>query len=123
MVENYPTCPLLAYLISQGFCWERKDDEGRSAADILLQKGCPKEVVDNLNKLYMRSSGKTTECMGEKDCDLPATHQLSCSIHNSEAETAYKACSECFVPFLKEARCAGCPKVKLVCIGKDSSSF
>lgn len=72
MVERYPTTPLLAYLISLGFCWESQNEEGETAADILLQQGCPKDVIDSLNSLYVRTSGKITNCMGKENRALPA---------------------------------------------------
>jgi len=54
-MENFPTQPLLAYLIKKGLCWERKNRQGKTAEDILLQQGCPKDVVDSLTVLYIKT--------------------------------------------------------------------
>lgn len=54
-MENYPTQPLLAYLIEKGMSWESKNQKGETAADILLQQKCPKNVIDSLNVLYLKT--------------------------------------------------------------------
>ena len=103
-MEHHPILPVIAYFLYFGCSWETVNKAGKTASDILLEKGCPKDVMETLDATaarWKRWIVGANGCMGRGGgCVEPALFRLSCP-----HKATYCACQKCFV--FKELKC-GC---------------
>ena len=103
-MEHHPILPVIAYFLYFGCSWETVNKAGKTATDILLEKGCPKDVMETLDATaarWKRWIVGANGCMGRGGgCVEPALFRLSCP-----HKATYCACQKCFV--FKELKC-GC---------------
>lgn len=106
-MQEYPILSLLAYLLYHGCSWETVNGFGQKAADILLKKGYPKEVIELLNQTaeqYKRWPFGPRGCMGQNgECAEQPVFRLSC-----DHKATFRACSGCFPLIFEQHKC-GCP--------------
>jgi len=103
-MEHHLILPVIAYLLYFGCYWETVNKAGKTATDILLEKGCPKDVIETLDATaarWKRWIVGANGCMGRGGgCIEPAIFRLSCP-----HKATYCACLKWFV--FKELKC-GC---------------
>ena len=85
--KKHPIMPLLIYLLQKGCSWEATNKDGKKASDILLENGCPREIVNLLDRTaenWKRYPIGPNGCMGQNGkCALAPAFRVSCP-HKSQ---------------------------------------
>ena len=97
-MKSHPILSLLAYLIQNGCSLGTPNKSGQKAADILLEKGCPNDISDVLDRMAAKRTKKSCKCGQE------VLYSTYCPHH----KTISLACGQCFRQNASRKQDCGC---------------
>ncbi len=109
-MNRHPALSLLAYLIQMGCKLETTSNSGIRAVDILLEKGCPMDISNVLNRTAAKRE-RYPLCR----CGQVALYFTFCAHH----KTSSHACEECFRQNTSRKQDCGCAAKEQVAVAEQ----